>query len=337
MAGGKASKLVQRTLVGGAIAGVLALILWAASAFESVYPIVGVLFALVAICVVEIDRMGSLRGRGLVWPLSAGALASLSSSLVAFDAVGDSARGDCGVGALWVLQATVFSATAITAAYALRRSSSWAVKIAALVAFTAVAAPDWEPALLVSGVALLFVLLRLFVFGAENRGEAAGVIVLGSLLVVSLPTLAWVWSCAGFGALVALIAICKLGDTAAYYVGNAIGKHRPFPKISPGKTAEGFAGSLIASALAGAAAVELGWLPTEPHGWPAGLAAGAAVNVAAQASDLLESWVKRKTGVKDSGTWFGPSGGMLDLVDSFFLAAPVALIVWPMLMRFGHD
>jgi phosphatidate cytidylyltransferase len=64
-----------------------------------------------------------------------------------------------------------------------------------------------------------------------------------------------------------------------------------------------------------------------------GLAAGAAVNLAAQAGDLLESWIKRGAGVKDSGTWFGPSGGVLDLVDSLLLAVPAALLVWPIALR----
>lgn len=336
MAAGKRSKLVQRTVVGGAIAGGLALILWAASALDSVFPVLGVLFVLVAICILEVDRMGSLRGRALVWPLAAGAVASLANSLAMLDAVGDAGRGDCGLGVLWLLSTLALVSATITAAYALVVSRSWLIRIGALTVVTTFIAPEWEPALLVSVVALLFVALRLLVFGAERRGEAASVIGMGAILVVSLPALAWIWLCAGFQALVALIAICKLGDTAAYYVGNAIGKHRPFPSISPGKTTEGFVGSLLASSLAGAAAVVLGWLPVEPHGWLGGLAAGAMVNIAAQISDLLESWVKRKTGVKDSGRWFGPSGGMLDLVDSFFLASPVALIGWPLVLRFGH-
>jgi hypothetical protein len=49
--------------------------------------------------------------------------------------------------------------------------------------------------------------------------------------------------------------------------------------------------------------------------------------------DLLESWVKRKAGVKDSSAVFGPSGGLLDQLDSILLAIPVALIVWPWLLR----
>jgi phosphatidate cytidylyltransferase len=55
------------------------------------------------------------------------------------------------------------------------------------------------------------------------------------------------------------------------------------------------------------------------------------LNIAAQAGDLLESWFKRTGGVKDSGTLFGPSGGVLDVVDSLLLTGPVFLVVQPLL------
>ena len=56
-----------------------------------------------------------------------------------------------------------------------------------------------------------------------------------------------------------------------------------------------------------------------------GAVVGGLINVAAQAGDLSESWVKRKAGVKDSSTLVGPSGGVLDVIDSLLVAAPVAL------------
>jgi len=55
--------------------------------------------------------------------------------------------------------------------------------------------------------------------------------------------------------------------------------------------------------------------------------------VLAQAGDLLESALKRRAKVKDSGTTFGPSGGMLDLVDSLLLSAPVIALLWPVLFH----
>lgn len=55
--------------------------------------------------------------------------------------------------------------------------------------------------------------------------------------------------------------------------------------------------------------------------------------MAAQAGDLFESFVKRRVGVKDSSTWFGPSGGLLDQLDSLLFSIPMALVTWPFLME----
>ena len=77
------------------------------------------------------------------------------------------------------------------------------------------------------------------------------------------------------------------------------------------------------------AVVGTGLVHSSSLGLLGGALAGAAINVAAQAGDLFESWVKRRAGVKDASTWFGPSGGMLDLVDSLLFSVPVALWVWP--------
>ena len=66
-------------------------------------------------------------------------------------------------------------------------------------------------------------------------------------------------------------------------------------------------------------------------GLASGRLAGALVNLAAQAGDLIESGAKRAAKVKDSGTWFGPAGGVLDLVDSLLIAVPAsaALVLIP--------
>ena len=149
------------------------------------------------------------------------------------------------------------------------------------------------------------------------------------LAIVALPGLARIRTEYGAGGLVALLVLCKVGDIVGYYVGNAIGRSHPFPKISPGKTTAGCVGSLVAGTLAGALLQVGGVLPQASQGWLAGLLAGATINVAAQAGDLFESAVKRRSGVKDSGTWFGPSGGVLDLVDSLLFAVPLALLTWP--------
>lgn len=131
--------------------------------------------------------------------------------------------------------------------------------------------------------------------------------------------------------LVVLVVLAKIGDNAAYFVGKAIGKRRPFPGISPGKTVAGCVASLVAGTVTGAVLLPLTLGQEGVGGILVGALVGAAINLAAQASDLSESWVKRRAEVKDSSSWLGPSGGVLDVIDSLFLAAPVALVLWALL------
>lgn len=168
---------------------------------------------------------------------------------------------------------------------------------------------------------------------AFGRGRARPALALGLSiwLLAPLPALTLVWSDFGADGLLALVLLSKIGDVFGYYVGNAIGKSHPFPRTSPGKTTAGCVASLVAGTLAGAACVELGLLPGGRESLVAGLVAGALINLAAQAGDLLESKLKRAAGVKDSGPWFGPSGGFLDLVDSLLVSVPAALLTWPWL------
>lgn len=108
-------------------------------------------------------------------------------------------------------------------------------------------------------------------------------------------------------------------DTGAYFAGSLLGK-RPFMShISPKKTVEGVVGGVCLSALAGLLAVPTTGLAP----WQASLL-GLALAVAAQAGDLVESMVKRQTGVKDSGALVPGHGGILDRIDSLLFTAPLA-------------
>jgi CDP-diglyceride synthetase len=157
-------------------------------------------------------------------------------------------------------------------------------------------------------------------------------VLLAIWIVPPLPALWHVWNTWSIGGLVALLVCSKIGDTAGYYVGTAIGRHHPFPRISPGKTTEGCLGSLAAGTLAGGAFVAFGLLPGDIV---QGLMAGAVANLAAQSGDLLESFVKRRVGVKDSSGMFGPSGGLLDQLDSLLVSIPAAVLVWPWILPVG--
>ena len=126
------------------------------------------------------------------------------------------------------------------------------------------------------------------------------------------------------GGLIVFLVLTKIGDIFGYFVGRAIGVRHPFTTISPNKTVAGCVASLLAGIAAGLLFGLGGLLP----GWFGGALVGLVLNLASQGGDLAESWVKRTAGVKDSGTAFGPSGGVLDVVDSLLTSAPVAVLLW---------
>lgn len=110
------------------------------------------------------------------------------------------------------------------------------------------------------------------------------------------------------------------GDTAAFYVGSSLGKHPLLPGISPRKTIEGSIGGILASMAAGALAA--GWFLEGVSPFQ-GLLLGFLLNLFGQAGDLLESSLKRVSGVKDSAGLLPGHGGILDRLDSLVLAGPV--------------
>jgi phosphatidate cytidylyltransferase len=115
-------------------------------------------------------------------------------------------------------------------------------------------------------------------------------------------------------------------DTAAYFVGKALGKHKLAPAISPGKTWEG-----AIAGLAGAVIVSvLFTLETPlqlPLSWWQAILLGLAISVFGQLGDLVESLLKRNCGVKDSGALMPGHGGLLDRLDSVLFAG-VVVYLW---------
>jgi phosphatidate cytidylyltransferase len=118
-----------------------------------------------------------------------------------------------------------------------------------------------------------------------------------------------------------LMAIVWLGDTAALYVGSRYGRHKLAPVISPKKSWEGAAASFVTALLSAGVWCwfRMGRLD------PGILAVSAVTGVTAQLGDLVESMIKRGTGVKDSGSVLPGHGGMLDRMDAMLFAAPVLL------------
>jgi len=117
--------------------------------------------------------------------------------------------------------------------------------------------------------------------------------------------------------------ITKFSDTGAYSVGSLIGKHKMIPRISPGKTWEGFAGAIVVSTLA--SLVFTHFLGHKMYGmnWKHAIVLGVLLSISAVVGDLIESLFKREAGVKDSGNFFPGIGGILDLLDSILFNAPI--------------
>jgi phosphatidate cytidylyltransferase len=138
-----------------------------------------------------------------------------------------------------------------------------------------------------------------------------------------------------------LLLVVWAGDIFAYFVGRSVGRHLMAPRISPKKTWEGAAASLVASLTVGILffnyalpistfLLRVGLIQRrdglfgleKPEIWPI-VWLTIALNVAAQLGDLVESLIKRGAGVKDSGTILPGHGGMLDRIDALLFAAPV--------------
>jgi phosphatidate cytidylyltransferase len=157
----------------------------------------------------------------------------------------------------------------------------------------------------------------------------------GGLLLVALPLSFAVrlhgWSGEGPRLLLFALAITWAGDTVAYFVGRAIGKHPFAPHLSPKKTWEGAVASFAGSLLVGFA---FSWWLHVPV--PHLLAMAGVGNVAGQAGDLLESAYKRSAGVKDSGSLLPGHGGILDRIDALILAIPAVWYYWILVYSPGN-
>ncbi len=163
-----------------------------------------------------------------------------------------------------------------------------------------------------------------------GRVEGAARDVLGGVFIATYPTFL-----VGFGVLLLsaedgvarmfvffLTTVCS--DVGGYAAGVLFGKHPMAPTISPKKSWEGFAGSVLLCMVGGSLSVHyfLG------HAWWIGIALGVAVAVAATVGDLMESLIKRDLGIKDMSNILPGHGGIMDRLDSLVVVAPV---VWTML------
>lgn len=163
------------------------------------------------------------------------------------------------------------------------------------------------------GAALAVLFLGTAFILLQTRG--APWITLG-VLYIGLPCISLIWlrddSVAGASVVIWILLVVWASDIGAYAAGRLIGGPKLAPRISPNKTWAGLIGGVLAAAVTSASFVAT--LDGADPG-PASLLGGA-LAIVAQAGDLVESWVKRRFGVKDTGTLIPGHGGLLDRVDA---------------------
>lgn len=208
--------------------------------------------------------------------------------------------------------------------------------------FDLVAAQTWVdffypllPAALVAWVLIKLVVCARTFSAVDAVLTLGGAAYVGLLLV--LPDV-WdfrgpAWLPANPWILVFLLVTNKGSDVFAYVVGSLVGRHKMIPSVSPGKTWEGAIGGLVVGTAGGALCL------AGPTGAaildPLLIAFSAAITIAAQMGDLVESAIKRWAGAKDSGSLLPGLGGALDVLDSFLLSIPATYLFLKMACFFG--
>jgi len=178
---------------------------------------------------------------------------------------------------------------------------------------------------LLSMVGILFVFAVVIMSRSKEMRGAADRLGVATMAMIYLGVAMPFWSLLrdyGDGRWWVLLALvpASLCDTFAYLFGKAFGKHKLAPLVSPNKTVEGYIGALMGSVMGTAVVVYLGlrWLPI----WKAALIAVVMWFVSPM-GDLIESMIKRSSGVKDSGNILPGQGGIMDRLDALIFAGPL--------------
>ncbi|HSG75091.1 MAG TPA: phosphatidate cytidylyltransferase [Burkholderiales bacterium] len=191
----------------------------------------------------------------------------------------------------------------------------------------------WRDTLLAAGTAFWLMLVPAWLYRGLARSSRTALALAGFLAL----------ALAGFAALslppsylLLVLGLAWIADTAAYFAGNAFGRRRLAPSISPGKTWEGVAGAVVACLIYAIICA----LPGAPFGpfvqgatWIPYLAGAALLCGVSIVGDLFESGLKRRAGAKDSGGLLPGHGGVLDRIDSIMPTLPIAAMLIDLMTR----
>ncbi|WP_375431124.1 phosphatidate cytidylyltransferase [uncultured Friedmanniella sp.] len=170
--------------------------------------------------------------------------------------------------------------------------------------------------------------------GAEGyvKDVAASLLTIGYVpLLGSFAALILAAPTDGVARTVTFLLVVVMNDTGGYIAGVLFGRHPMAPRISPKKSWEGFAGSVLLGTVAAVCMTVLGLHAP----WWIGVLLGVCLVAVATCGDLVESMVKRDLGIKDMSSFLPGHGGVMDRLDSLLLAAPVAWLIMYILVPGG--
>jgi len=236
----------------------------------------------------------------------------------------------------WVFVLVVIAALAIAANELVNAFNQGDVHVARTPVFGAVVAIPavayiWgvEAQLIATGIVVLLILLWRIRRGYEGyvRDVTASAFVVMYLPFMAGFLMLTLATADGAARVVVFILLTVCNDIGGYAAGVLFGKHPIAPQISPKKSWEGFAGSVLLQGVVGVAC----WMLIFDAPWWQGLIAGLVMTVTATAGDFAESAIKRDLGVKDMGTFLPGHGGMMDRLDSL---VPNAFTSWALFTFF---
>lgn len=190
----------------------------------------------------------------------------------------------------------------------------------------------WGSAALATAYVLTCVLILLWRAAAGTQGAArdiaGGIFITSYVALLAALTSLILAEPDGAARMIVFLLVATMSDIGGYAVGVLFGRRPMVPSVSPKKSWEGFAGSVLTCVVAASLAVPL--LLGGP--WWAGILLGVPVAFFATVGDLAESTLKRDLGIKDMGNLLPGHGGVMDRLDSLLVTAPVAWILLGLLV-----